>query len=291
MATAAPTVSIVIPAYNEEPRIRACVIAALTQTVPADEVIVVDNRSTDRTLEILRQIVAEHPDAPLRIFSQDDEQGLVPTRNFGLDRALGEVIGRIDADSVLEPGWVEEVKALFADPAIGAATGPVLYYDMPLQRFGQRADDTLRRAILKLNRNYHWVFGSNMALRASAWRDIRDHVCRDEADEMHEDIDISIHLSQRGHRVVYGSKMVAGMSARRLDDNPRDYYHYVWRWERTYHAHRLPNPKLRAPMVVFSVIYPVLKGVRWSRALRLSAISQAFGPRSGAASGSGTPVP
>lgn len=258
----APTVSIVIPAYNEERTIRACVVAAIEQTVPADEIIVVDNRSTDGTRAVLDSLRIEYPDAPLLILEQNREQGLVPTRNLGLDHAIGEVIGRIDADSVLEPGWVEEVKQIFLDDTVDGATGPMIYYDMPLRRFGLRADDGLRRAILKLARDYHFLFGSNMALRASAWRDIREHVCRDEADEMHEDIDLSIHLSQRGHRVVYASKMVAGMSARRLDDNPRDYFHYVRRWERSYDNHGITDPALRAPMVVFSAIYPVLKGVR-----------------------------
>ncbi|WP_294181025.1 glycosyltransferase family 2 protein [uncultured Schumannella sp.] len=268
MTPPSPTVSIVIPAYNEESTIRACVVAAIEQTVPADEILVIDNRSTDGTLELLHLLQREFPDAPLRVFSQDAEQGLVPTRNFGMDLALGEVIGRIDADSVLEPDWVEQVRALFADPTVAAATGPVIYYDMPLRRWGHRADDTLRRGMLKLARDYHFVFGSNMAVRASAWRDIRDVVCRDEADEMHEDIDISIHLFDRGHRVVYGSKMVAGMSARRLDDSPRDYFSYVGRFDRTYDAHGITNPALRAPMVIFSAIYPVLHGVRWSRARR-----------------------
>ena len=263
-----PTVSIVIPAFNEERTIRACVVAALEQTSPADEIIVVDNRSTDGTRAVLESLRIEYPDAPLLILEQNEEQGLVPTRNVGLDHALGEVIGRIDADSVLEPTWVAEVRALFRDESVDGATGPMIYYDMPLRRFGHRADDRLRRGILRLARDYHFLFGSNMALRASAWRDIRDNVCRDEQDEMHEDIDISIHLARRGHRVVYGSKMVAGMSARRLDDNPRDYFHYVRRWERTYDSHGITDPALRAPMVVFASLYPVLKGVRMNQARR-----------------------
>lgn len=272
-----PTVSIVIPAYNEERTIRGCVLAALEQTEPADEIIVVDNRSTDGTRAVLDALVREHPDAPLIILEQNASQGLVPTRNLGLDAATSEVIGRIDADTVLEPGWVEEVRAAFADDTVDGATGPMLYYDMPLRRFGLRADDGLRRAILRVSRDYHFLFGSNMALRASAWRDIRDHVCRDEADEMHEDIDLSIHLAQRGHRVIYAQKMVAGMSARRLDDNPRDYYRYVGRWERTYDAHGITDPALRAPMLVFASIYPVLKGVRVTHNLRADAVRQPDG--------------
>ncbi|WBU39069.1 glycosyltransferase [Homoserinibacter sp. YIM 151385] len=270
MDASPPTISIVIPAWNEEAQIRDCVLAALDQTVPAHEVIVVDNRSTDRTAAIVEELQRQFPDAPLVLMRQDEAQGLVPTRDAGLDQAGGLVLGRIDADTVLEPGWVEQVGRIFADPAVAASTGPMIYYDMPLRRWGLRADDAIRRAVLSLASEYHFLFGSNMAIRRSAWRDIREHVCRDEADEFHEDIDLSIHLFERGHRVVYDSAMVAGMSARRLDDTPRRYYDYVGRWERTYAAHAIRNPVLRAPMVVFSAIYPLLKGARWSYERRIS---------------------
>jgi len=274
----APTVSIVIPAYNEEATIRACVTAALAQTVPAHEVIVVDNRSTDRTAAIVAELQAANPDAPLRVIPQFAEQGLVPTRNLGLDSATGDVIGRIDADSVLEPTWVEEVQKAFLDPAVAAATGLVLYYDMPLRRFGLRADDTLRRAMLRLAREYHFVFGSNMALRATAWQAIRDEVCRDEEDLFHEDIDISVHLYDAGLRAVYVPTMVAGMSARRIDDSPRDYVSYVGRFDRTYTHHDVRNRALRAPAWVFLAVYPIAKGIRWGQnelAARLSGASAA----------------
>jgi len=260
--TGGPTVSIVIPAYNEERTIRACVVAAIEQTVPADEIIVVNNKSTDATAKMLKALRTEFPDAPLVIVDQNDEQGITATRNAGFNAATSEVIGRIDADSILEPEWVAEVKALFTDPAVGAATGPMIYYDMPLRRWGARADDNMRRALLKLTKEYHFVFGSNMAIRASAWRDVRDFVCNDADKEMHEDVDLGIHLFDRGHKIVYGPHMVSGMSARRLDAAPMDYLRYVRRWEKTYDHHGILNPALRAPMVVFSAIYPVGKLVR-----------------------------
>ncbi len=262
---AAPSVSIVIPAFNEEATIRACVLAAIAQTVPAHEVIVVDNRSTDRTPEIVRELQAANLDSPIILLRQDAEQGLVPTRNLGLDSATGDVIGRIDADSVLEPTWVAAVQQAFADPSVSAATGPVLYYDMPLRWFGLRADDTLRRAMLRLAREYHFVFGSNMALRAEAWRTIRTEVCRDLDDLFHEDIDISVHLHEAGLRVAYVSTMVAGMSARRIDDSPRDYVNYVGRFERTYAHHNVRNRALRVPGWVFLAVYPIAKSLRWGQ--------------------------
>lgn len=268
MPPSIPTVSIVIPAYNEEASIRACLLAAILQTSPASEIVVVDNRSTDSTGEIVRALQLEYPDSPLIYFRQDEEQGLVPTRNFGLNRAQGEVLGRIDADSVIEPNWVEEVQKAFADESVAAATGPVLYYDMPLRRFGLKADDRMRRVILKLTRDYHFLFGSNMAIRRSAWYTIRDQTCRDEGDELHEDIDLSVHLAQNDLAVAYVPTMVSGMSARRLEDSPRDYAYYVRRFERTYRRHGLMNPVLRAPMLVFFAIYPVLKPVRAMRQRR-----------------------
>ncbi|WP_285727968.1 glycosyltransferase [Psychromicrobium xiongbiense] len=267
-----PTVAIVIPAYNEESVIRQCLIAAIYQSVPADEIIVVDNRSTDSTCAIVEQMQREYPESPLRLLHQNEEQGLIPTRNFGLDHASSDVLGRIDADSVVEPDWVEHVQQAFQDSSVSAATGPVVYYDMPMRRFGLKADDKMRQFMLKLaKRQYHFLFGSNMALRRSAWEQIRGEACRDEKDEMHEDIDLSLHLAAHDLRVQYVPAMVSGMSARRLEDSPRDYRYYVTRFERTYKAHNVNNLALKAPMVVFFSVYFPAKILR---AMHTSSVSQ-----------------
>lgn len=268
MTNPLPTVSIVIPAWNEQDTIKACVLAAIEQTVPALEILVVDNMSTDATAEIVHALIAAHPNAPLRYLVQNAAQGLVPTRNLGLDSALGDVIGRIDADSVLEPTWVAEVQRAFVDPGVAASTGPVIYYDMPLRRFGLRADDAVRQVMRRLTREYHFVFGSNMALRSTAWQQIRGEVCRDIDDELHEDIDISVHLQQHDLRVAYVSSMVTGMSARRIDDSPRDYLYYVQRFERTYARHGVRNVGLRVPMWLLLFAYPALKALRINRGKR-----------------------
>ncbi|WP_426301155.1 glycosyltransferase [Arthrobacter sp. R-11] len=251
-----PEVSIVIPAYNEESVIRQCLIAAIYQSVPAAEIIVVDNMSTDRTALIVAQMQQEYPESPILLLSQDQAQGLIPTRNFGLNHATGDVLGRIDADSVLEPDWVEQVQNAFMDPDVQAATGPVVYYDMPMRRFGLKADDKMRQLMLRLAKHqYHFLFGSNMALRRTAWETIRDEACLDEKDEMHEDIDLSLHLAEHELRIQYWPQMVSGMSARRLEDSPRDYRYYVTRFDRTYKAHNVKKMALKAPMVVFFSVY------------------------------------
>ncbi|WP_197359936.1 glycosyltransferase, partial [Streptomyces clavuligerus] len=129
----------------------ACVTSVIEQTVPAHEIIVVDNRSTDRTVALVEALQAKHPSAGIRLLHQDDEQGLVPTRNLGLDAATGEIIGRIDADTMLEPTWIATLQRAFDRPEVGGATGPVIYYDLPFQDALRRTDDALRRTLGRIS--------------------------------------------------------------------------------------------------------------------------------------------
>lgn len=110
-------VSIIIPAWNEQDRIADCLTNAIRQTVMPHEVIVVDNRSTDDTTGAVERFMEAHPQAPIRLLHQDAEQGLIPTRNFGLNAATGDVLGRIDADCMLKPDWVEVVAGIFTEDA------------------------------------------------------------------------------------------------------------------------------------------------------------------------------
>lgn len=263
MAAALPTVSIVIPAYNEQDTIRHCLIACIEQTVAAHEIIVVDNKSTDATRQSVEAMRAAFPEANIRLIKQDAEQGITPTRNAGFNAATGEVIGRIDSDSSLEPDWVEQVQLAFASGELDAASGSVEYYDMPLRAFGHHADDAFRKLQARLAGEYVFLFGSNMALTRAAWIDVRDTTCADHEDLMHEDLDLAVHLALIGKKIGYVSAMVAGMSARRLDSSPRDYLFYVKRFERTYAHHGIHDPRLLAPMVVFLGVYPGGHAERW----------------------------
>ncbi|MFB2583674.1 glycosyltransferase [Herbiconiux liukaitaii] len=253
-----PTVSIVIPAYNEEAGIRHCLVAAIEQTVPAHEIIVVDNKSTDGTAAAVEAMQVAFPESNIRLIHQNEEQGITPTRNAGFDAATGTVIGRIDADTALSANWVEQVQRAFASGEFVAASGSVEYYDMPMRSFGHHADDTVRKIQVKLAGKYVFLFGTNMAITNEAWKAVRGDVCADREDLMHEDLDLAVHLALRGFKIGYVSAMTVGMSARRLDSAPRDYLYYVERFKRTYEAHGIRDLRLLAPMAVFLGVYPAL---------------------------------
>jgi glycosyltransferase involved in cell wall biosynthesis len=140
--------SFVVPAYNEEAYLPACLdsILAQTRTLPAGltEIIVVNNASTDRT----REVALSYPGV---IVVDETRKGLTFARQAGFAASSGELIANVDSDSRLTPGWVDRVLSAFAEdkpeaegvgePAmthkrpLAAISGPVLYYDLtPRQR-------------------------------------------------------------------------------------------------------------------------------------------------------------
>ncbi|WOF22880.1 glycosyltransferase family 2 protein [Microbacterium betulae] len=258
----APSVSIVIPAHNEEAVIERCLKAAIDQVVPAREILVIDNRSTDATAELARRIARRHPEAGIRVLDQSEELGLVPTRNLGFEAASGDVLGRIDADTVVLRDWVARVAETMTDPAVGAVSGPVTYYDLPFRAPRGLSDDLARRALRRLGKRYPFLYGCNMAIRATAWRAIEHEACRDRQDVLHEDIDLSVHLYDANVAVAYDGAMRADVSARRLSTSRESFRAYTERFERTYAAHRIDDWHLRVPQALLQSVY------WWARVLR-----------------------
>ena len=252
-----PTVSIVIPAYNEAAFIKACLEACLAQRELPLEIIVVDNRSIDDTAAIVRKIRANHPQGKLiRLLSQRDEQGLVPTRDYGIARARGDVVGRFDADTIIEPEWVKVVADIFSEPSVDAATGPAGPYDMPGKKAVRWFDNQTRQFMSQRADRNAFLFGSNMAVRRASWQRVFPHLCRDEDDVLHEDLDIAIHMRLLGMKIVYSPTMKVAISGRRLRDAPRDYYQYVMRTRRTYDQHRLRIGVNYLSIAILLMFYP-----------------------------------
>jgi glycosyltransferase involved in cell wall biosynthesis len=221
-------ISVVVPVYNEEDFLRACLDAVLGQREPVHEVIVVDNGSDDGTIRILEEYAGRVT------LLHEPRRGVQHARNRGLDAATGDVIGRIDADTRLTAGWSRAVRETFEDPVVQAATGPVSYYDAALPRLIDGGDALFRR-IWSRGGPIDWLLGANMAIRASAWRRVRPLLCDDAG--VHEDIDLGIHLHAGGSTTVLAAGMRAGTSARRIANRFVAYRDYVLMTERTYRRH------------------------------------------------------
>ena len=119
-----PKVSVVIPLYNKEETIDRCVNSVLSQSFQDFEIIIVNDGSTDLSLERVKNF----SDSRIRIFSQLNS-GVSSARNFGICKSSTELIAFLDADDVWLPHFLESVMSLFIDnpKANWAATGFYLH--------------------------------------------------------------------------------------------------------------------------------------------------------------------
>lgn len=223
-----PRISIVIPVYNEARHLDACLLAVAKQQLTPYEVIVVDNNSTDGTLAIAESY-------PFVTVLRETRQGVVHARNRGFDAASGDIIGRLDADTILPANWTECVAKIFDNQAVDAVSGSVTYYDLPYTRLTSMIDLFFRQTIAHGMGEEVFLYGANMAIRRLAWLDARSAMCQDGG--LHEDFDLAIHAEETGARVVFDSRLQAAVSLRRVDVSWRDFLEYVLINPRTYARH------------------------------------------------------
>jgi glycosyltransferase involved in cell wall biosynthesis len=224
-------VSIVIPVYNEAEHLGACLAAIAAQQVKPYEVIVVDNNSTDGT----GAIAASYEFVTLL---HEDRQGVVHARTLGFDAACGDIIARIDADSLLPTDWVRNVQRSFREnPSLDAVSGAALYYNVAAAWLFNAIDLFFRRRLSWQLGNRVFLWGANMALRREAWQQVRPLLCQ--RGGQHEDYDIAIHLQEMRRSVVFDERLHMQVSSRRIDVGYLDFMRYVWVSPQTYAQHHI----------------------------------------------------
>ena len=95
-----PAISVVVPAYNKEPYIKQCMDSLVNQTLKNIEIIVVDDASTDNTLQILRDY--EKKDSRVKIIAKDHNCGRHVARKTGVQETIGDYVLFVDADDEIE---------------------------------------------------------------------------------------------------------------------------------------------------------------------------------------------
>jgi len=120
-----PRISLIICAYNEEKYIADCLQSSIQNSSgKLYEIIVVNNKSTDRTKEISLQF------SGVRAVDENNK-GLTKARQCGLCEARGDILAYIDADTRMPVGWVEKIISEFTqNSTFVSVSGPYVYYDM-----------------------------------------------------------------------------------------------------------------------------------------------------------------
>jgi glycosyltransferase involved in cell wall biosynthesis len=222
-------VSVVVPAYNEEKYLAGCLKALTTQKDPPDEILVIDNNSTDQTAVIARSFPG------VQVISEK-HQGMTPARNCGFNAAQYDIIARTDADTVVPKDWIKQIKKRFlAQPDLLALSGPAHFYGVPKIFQYDNWPTRLALGSVRTTMKHDGLFGPNMAIRKSAWEMVKNEICVNDKD-VHEDMDLAIHIASHGN-VLFDDDLVVSSSPRRWK-TIEPYFEYTYRYVKTIEKHK-----------------------------------------------------
>jgi peptidoglycan-N-acetylglucosamine deacetylase len=211
VASYKPKVAVLIPAYNEEKVIVRTVHAALNSSYPNLRVIVIDDGSRDRTLEVARNAFAEEEAEGRVLILTKPNSGKAAALNYGIEHIEdAELFVGIDADTIIASDAIARLVPHFINPKVGAIAGnakvgnrvnlwtrwQALEY-ITSQNFERRALDVLGAVSV--------VPGAIGAWRVSAVREVGGY----QLDTVAEDADLTMALLRRGYRVEYEDMALA----------------------------------------------------------------------------------
>jgi cellulose synthase/poly-beta-1,6-N-acetylglucosamine synthase-like glycosyltransferase/peptidoglycan/xylan/chitin deacetylase (PgdA/CDA1 family) len=200
-----PAVAVLIPAYNEEKVIERTVRAVLASDYPGLHVIVIDDGSSDNTLEVARRAFADEEVSGRVLILTKPNSGKAEALNFGLEHLRDqEIFVGIDADTVIARNAISRLVPHFLNPKVGAVAGnakvgnrvnlwtrwQALEY-ITSQNFERRALNVLGAVSV--------VPGAIGAWRTSAVREAGGY----HTDTVAEDADLTMALLRNGYRVEY----------------------------------------------------------------------------------------
>ena len=97
-------ITVAIPCYNLEERIATCLESVISQDFQEMEILIIDDHSTDRSVEIVREIMMKHPEREFHFIVNENNLGISIVRNMAIDEAKGEALFFVDGDDTIEPG-------------------------------------------------------------------------------------------------------------------------------------------------------------------------------------------
>ncbi|AKK10048.1 glycosyltransferase family 2 protein [Corynebacterium uterequi] len=211
------SISIVIPCYNDAALLARALASLQAQTVVPDEIIVVDNNSTDDSAAVAASYPGVHVVAEPR-------QGITHATRCGFDAATSDILARTDADIVAPPDYVERLHrawdAADAEHAPGArtvvaVTGSARFdIDGPVGHLASAAYLGAYRTLVGSALGHTPMFGTNYSVRRSFWQGVRDRVDFDDV-AVHEDMQLSFMVAP-SETVWYQEDLVVTMDPRAL---------------------------------------------------------------------------
>ena len=225
-------ISLYIPCYNAGKYLARCLKSVLAQTYPIQTILVVDDGSTDNTIDIIAQF------PQVKLIRHPENRGLAAARNTAWQNLDSEYIANLDADCVAEPNWLENLmrnfnetdsdglKQMQTDKAKLAGVGGKL-----VESNQHGAANRWRVAHMSQHwgdvriQNPKWVYGSNSVYRRSALAAVNGY--RENYRTNYEDLDLSRRLYEKEYTLIYDP---AAKVNHLRNDSIQSILYTRWRW-------------------------------------------------------------
>lgn len=197
-------VSILIPCHNEEDALQACIESCLHQTRPIDEIVVVDDGSTDGSARVLAGYWGRIKVVTLARATGNKSYA----QEAGLPHVTGDVFITTDADTMLDSTFVERIICPFADVRVAAVSGYIKSirhnWLTALRELDYFIDQELLKRVRAAAQAIEVLPGCAAAFRTDAFR---RHVSFDH-DTITEDRDFTFKLHTAGYRIAYERRAI-----------------------------------------------------------------------------------
>ncbi len=196
-----PSMTVVIPAYNEEATIADTINSLWRTGYPSLEIIVVDDGSSDSTAEKAAALGA-------RVIRHETNKGRAHAVMTGIKNARGEIVVTVDADTIVEKDALHRIASFFRDKSVGAVCGRlrVVGEEKLLTRW-QSIEYSIGYAYTKkIQDAMDWVLIPSGAFSAYRKEAVRD---ADAYDTVAEDFDIAMNIRRRGYTIRFCENCVA----------------------------------------------------------------------------------
>jgi cellulose synthase/poly-beta-1,6-N-acetylglucosamine synthase-like glycosyltransferase len=189
-----PYISVVVACYNKRDVIGECIRAVLNQNYRNYELIVVDDGSTDGSIEAIKKFNSSQ----MKVI-QIEHQGVSAAKNTGIKHSKGDIVLFLDGDCVLDGEGLKELSKSFSNPKIGCVGGRLLAING--QSLIAKTIELIQNGVER-----KWPFGANVAYRREVLEKTGGF---DERMEAGEDVDLFLRAVKLGFGYVFNPKLTA----------------------------------------------------------------------------------
>ena len=226
-------ISFYIPAYNAQNTINYSIDSLLRQTYKIDEIIVIDDNSTDKTFEIVKKY------EKVKIIKNYSNFGLGYNRNLAIKKSINNIIGSIDADVELEDTWLEVLIEEISKENIVMCGGNMIEKNLKNEANIWRAKYYSQNWGDKFILDPPFLYGCNTLLKKSIWEKVNGY--NEELKTNGEDINfVSKVKSKFNYQIIYQPK---AKCYHHQDDDVESLSRRVWRYHSL--AYKIKDPSIK----------------------------------------------